>query len=75
MALTNICYENTVAAEAACAKAHGWPEGPRSLSGIGTPEENVIGYWPNDQYLATDTGKVYAFNGTPGEATGWVILN
>jgi hypothetical protein len=60
---------------AACARAKGWPAGPRFISGEGTPEGAETGYTVGDQYTATDTSKQYVFNGTPGENTGWFILN
>lgn len=67
------CIEN--AELAACAKAKGWPAAPQTTSGEDAPEGAVTGYWPGDLYMRTTTSKLYAFNGTAGENTGWNILN
>jgi len=64
------CLDN--AAEAACAKLKGWPAGPATYSGDGSPEAAWIGYWLGDTYMDTSNGNLWTFNGTPGENTGWV---
>ncbi len=70
-----LCRTSEQASAAACAKAQGWPAGPAIYSGAGTPEGSWYGFWPGDQYMDTETGTQYGFNGTPGENTGWEALN
>ncbi len=70
-----LCQTSALASLAACNKAKGYPAAPGIYSGSGVPEGTWIGFWPGDQYVNTDTGKQYSFNGTPGTATGWNILN
>ena len=69
------CLTAEQAQLAACAKANGWPSGPGQYFGAVTPEANWTGYWPNDLYFDTEAEILYAFNGTPGENTGWVAIN
>lgn len=69
------CLTSEEATAAACAKLHGWPSAAGQYEQAGTPEGSRTGYWLNDLCLDTETGKEYAFNGTPGENTGWVALN
>lgn len=62
------------AQEVACAKARGWPSGPQTTNGTSDPEGSVIGYWPGDIFVNTETGEVFVFVGTPGTSTGWIQL-
>lgn len=66
------CWTAAQAQQAACAKANGWPPAPGLYSAAGSPEGAWYGYWTGDIYTDSDDGTVYAFAGTPGEATGWV---
>lgn len=59
---------------AACNLAKGYPA-PLWPFGDGTPEAAVVGYYPGYLYADTTNSKLYAFFGTAGESTGWVILN
>lgn len=67
------CIEN--AADAACAKAKGWPSGPGIYVGEGSPEGVETGYWVGDQYWDTTNSILYVFNGDPGGNTSWSAIN
>lgn len=54
-----------------CAKANGWPASPSIRSGTVDPEGNVLGFWPGDIYVNTETNTVWYFSGTPNTSTGW----
>lgn len=60
-----------------CAQARGEPTSPITQVGTGSPESVVTGLSVGlHQFWRTDGGgKMYVFNGTVGENTGWVILN
>ena len=59
---------------AVCNKQAGWPA-PAYPFGDGTPEATITGYYPGMLYADTTNSKLYAFFGTAGANTGWVILN
>lgn len=62
--------------QAHCQTLNGQPTDPITQIGTGTPEGVVAGLAVGmHQFWRTDTGKMYIFNGTVGENTGWVILN
>jgi hypothetical protein len=66
------CLSAEQAQNGACARSNGWPAAPGIYSGEGTPEASWTGFWLGDLYMNTTNGTLYAFNGTPGENTGWV---
>lgn len=74
MAESVICPSSAEVQLAACNKAYGYPA-PQYPFGSGTPESAVIGYYPGMLYADTQNSKMYAFFGTAGASTGWVILN
>lgn len=63
--------------QAVCNSLNGQPTDPVTQVGTGTPEGVVNGLAVGlHQFWRTDGGgKMYIFNGTVGENTGWVILN
>lgn len=62
--------------QAVCHIQNGQPWQTFTQTGIATPEGAVIGLVVGlHQYWATDTSKMYVFNGVVGANTGWVILN
>jgi hypothetical protein len=68
------CPSSAMVALATCNRAKGWPA-PAYEFGTATPEGAVTGYYPGQLFANTETDKMYAFFGTAGANTGWVILN
>lgn len=74
MLVNQLCPTSDEMELAVCNKANGYP-GPAYPFGEGTPEGSITGYYPGMLYADTQNSKMYAFFGTAGADTGWVILN
>lgn len=66
----------TLNQQAVCNAAQGLPTSPFTQIGTATPEGSATGYAVGlHQFWDETNAKMYIFNGTVGENTGWVALN
>jgi hypothetical protein len=70
------CPSSTMVQLQACVLAGGGPGQPQNLTGEGSPEGVVQGFWTGlDEYFDTEAEILYRYNGTVGATTGWVAIN
>lgn len=71
----NFCTSSEQATLAACIAAKGGPQTPQNLTGSGSPEGEIVGYWTGlDQYWDSTGNVLYRFEGVVGAATPWTAV-